>query len=449
MNKREFSHVSRPTLMFVLLMVPMFMAAIAPTFAVATTTNTNPASSRELTYNVEVYAKYTYNGSAISSVRDGIKPGIQHGSYLIPMSIVQDNQTLDAVFTHNRGYLPDANLGDLNISGGTEYSNDIFGDVGTLPKDYVFPSTSRANFQSIGNIPETDLVNFDTQQPMQYFIRESPKLDDVENDIASSLDRTWTKDNVTITSVDVILTFKWDALASLFASMEANDKWDTSDPMSDGQLVSVLNDALPAYTYGLHLGQVNITALQAETGKSNWEGTDEVVATLDNKTDTTLTDFGNSWHMTNAMISYFGENQEAIQAAINNHNFGKPLAPSRGPFHNLVATGTAADGSGTVAVSFSPSGVFATGGDMNAGDALTFVEALNAKFVKAYASIPYFGIFVTALFIYMLIVALRGQFKPDEIANEFKSGKKWDYAKILTNVIIFGIVVYAIYAVAS
>lgn len=427
-------------------MIPMGL--FAPIQVLAATDEKLPAASRELAYDVEVFAKYTYNETDLASVRDG--SGIKEGSYLIPFATVtqQDNETLDATFTHNRGYMADANIGDLNITGGTSYSSDIFGDVGTLPRNYVFPSTARANFQTLGVLDETALPDFDKDQELQYFIRESPALDEVELDIAQSLKRTWTASNISITSVEIILTFEWSALESLFIAMKAHEDWDEDDPMSTGELVSVLDDVLPAYTFGWHLGMVNITDLRENADKANWEGTDEIVATLANDTDATLSSFSKSWHMTNAMLSYFGENADAITAAVNNKNWGQVLAPARGMFKNLVATGETAEGEGTVAVAFAPAATFAVGGDM-VDSALTFVETLEARLVEIITSVPYFGIIVTAFFLYLLVLLVTGEFSEKKIKAKFEEGKKLSAGKVATQLIILGALIYLVYAVVA
>jgi hypothetical protein len=299
-----------------------FMSASAETIA-------GPDSDRNLFVSAELWSKYQYNETerAASVVDFGINTDIK-----------TVNDTLPAGFRTSKAGIRGGEVDDLNVTGGIKYSDDIWNDIVVEPVDY---DTSSATLlaRKLAAIPETEYSFLADETDMQYFTHETQELNLVQTDVAASLKRTWTGSEVNLTHAYLRLGVSFDLFQQMLDEIQADSRWDPVDGMTQSQITAVIDDVVPKYTYGLLLGYGNITALEDESGKSNWDLSNEFTATLDNDTDATLSQFTtNSAMITNAVIGYIletGVTDVTTTSMIAHGLYGPINAPERGPFKGL------------------------------------------------------------------------------------------------------------------
>lgn len=290
-----------------------------------------PDADRNLFVSAELWSKYQYNATAA-----GEATVAEHFS-TSATTLKTINETLPAGFRTTKAGIDEGEIDDLNVTGGIKYSDDVFNNFVAEPVDYD-ESSETLLARKLSLIPETEYSFLSDEMPMQYFTHETKELDEVQADVAASIKRTWTGSEVNITASYLRIGLSFDIFKAMIDEIKADDRWDPVDGMTPAQITAVIDDVVPKYTLGLMLGYGNVTALQAETGKSNWDLSNEFVATLDNETDASLSQFtANTAMITNGLLGYIMEYgvTDTTTAMVANGLYGPINAPDRGPLRGM------------------------------------------------------------------------------------------------------------------
>ena len=324
--------------MLPLLLVMMLLSpSMAPT--AVSGASVAPDSNRRLINNVELWSRVTYNDPALPLASP---MGVSH---IKLDKSVRSNDTLPATFAENGGSAIDTRVSDLNITGGIGYSADGFNLFTPEPTGYT-PSSSSQLSKQIGLLSEPDVPGFDSKADRQFETYEpAGTFREIQADLASSLPggRSNKYYDVNMSDVYLKLDINYDLMNELLTKITSDPRWDVTNGMTDNEIIAVLSDYIFDYTHGMMLGIANQTTVQGITGHSNWDLSNEIVATLSNSTDSSLTGFtSDSLFITLGLISYileFGFNPTTT-SMVASGIYGKVPTVRRGIFDGLSVAAT-------------------------------------------------------------------------------------------------------------